>query len=156
MADVPVKWKIGTPQTLINSSTDVANNNFSAAGTAFTNNDSNVPMAQEALYMLIAPDFGGTPAAGAAIEVWAVHQNVDSTDDETDAPSGTAQGGAIFLVSIPIAPTDALQRRERRGPLPLRDWVPYLRNLTGQNLNNDGGTNCVLKVTPIAPYVSTP
>jgi hypothetical protein len=152
MADYPAKQFRGTAQTLFNSSTDIAAGNFSAAGTNFTNNDSAVPACEWAEAMIEMPDWGAAPVLGTVVELWALPVNVDGTDDDTDAPSGTASNGAVFLCAFPLAAADALQRRTRLiSMLGLGlEWTPYIRNGSAQNMNNDGGTNMVLKVTPIA------
>jgi hypothetical protein len=77
--------------------------------------------------------------------------NTDGTDDDTDAPSGTSQGGARYFGAFPVAAADALQRRtiviNMEG---VKQVDFYIKNGTAQNLNNDGGTSCVMKVTPLA------
>lgn len=155
MANYPSKYFYGTPQTVFNSATDIAAGNFSGAGTAFTNDDAAVPSAMYADVMVEFPDWAAAPAVGTVVELWGLAQDVDSTDDETDAPSGTAQGGAHLLCSFAIAAADALQRRVEEISLALfkNGFVPYWKNGTGQNMNNDGGTNVVCKITAKSPGV---
>lgn len=150
MANVPTKQIFGTAQTVIDSATDIAAGNFGSAGTEFTNNDAAVPAAPLALAMIELPDWGAAPAAGTVVELWGTLTNVDGTDDDTDAPSGTASGGARFFGAWPIAAADALQRRTIVISLEgvVSGFIPYIKNGTAQNLNNDGGTNCVVKITP--------
>src|SRR5688572_11818775 len=112
MADVPTKQLFGTAQTVINTATDIAASNFSGAPAAeFTNNDAAVPFAPLAVAMAEFPDWGAAPVAGTVVELWGVLKNVDGTDDDTDAPSGTAPGGARYFGAFIIAAADALQRR---------------------------------------------
>lgn len=157
MPDVPTKQLFGTAQTVINTGTDIAANNFSGAPAAsFTNNDSAVPQAAWAQAMAEFPDWASAPAAGTVVELWGVLLNTDGTDDDTDAPSGTAQNGARFFGSFTLAAADALQRRtitiSLRG---IKDAVDfYIRNGSAVNMNNDGGTNCVVKITPFAEGVT--
>lgn len=150
MADIKGKQFFGTAQTVFDSAVDIAASNFSGAGTAFDNtSDAAVPYATHAVAMIEMPDWAAAPVAGTAVSLWGVMQDVDGTDDETDAPSGTAAGGARFLGSWTIAAADALQRREIVISLVgVRKFVPYILNGTAQNMNNDGGTNMVVKITP--------
>jgi hypothetical protein len=152
MADYPTKMLFGTAQTVINSTTDIAAGNFGAVGTTFDNTtDAAVPYADMAVAMAEFPDWGAAPVAGTVVELWGLMIDVDGTDDDTDAPSGTASGGARFLGAWTIAAADALQRRTIVISLEgITKFAPYLRNGTGQNLNNDGGTACVVKITPFA------
>ena len=152
MADVPTKMLYGTAQTVINSAVDVAAGNFSATTTEFNNtNDAAVPYAPYAEAMLEAPDWAAAPVAGTVVELWGVLKDVDGTDDDTDAPSGTAAGGAKYFGSWVIAAADALQRRTITiSLLGVRKCDFYVKNGTAQNMNNDAGTNLVVKITPFA------
>lgn len=150
MANVPAKQIFGTAQTVINTATDIAAANFSGAPAAtFTNNDAAVPAARYALAMAEFPDWAAAPVAGTVVELWGVLLNTDGTDDDTDAPSGAASGGARFFGAWVIAAADALQRRTITiSLLGCVDVDFYIRNGTAQNMNNDAGTNCVVKITP--------
>jgi hypothetical protein len=155
MADYPTKQFIGSAQTVINTSTDVAANNFTGSPAAtFTNNDAAVPNAPYALAMAEFPDWAAAPTAGATMELWGVLKDTDGTDDDTDAPSGTAAGGARFFGSFTMAAADALQRRtiviSLEGIMDAIDVDFYIKNGTTQNLNNDGGTSLVVKITPFS------
>lgn len=146
-----------SPQTVINTSTDIAAGNFSGAPAATFDNttDSDVPYALFAEAMMEAPDWAAAPVAGTVVSLWGVLKDTDGTDDDTDAPSGTAAGGARFFGSWTIAAADALQRRTITISLKgcrLVDF--YTKNETAQNMNNDGGTNHVVKITPFT--VGTP
>jgi hypothetical protein len=150
MANVPGKQIFGTAQTVINTGTDIAANNFSGAPAAtFNNNDAAVPAARYALAMGEFPDWAAAPVAGTVVELWGVLLNSDGTDDDTDAPSGTSSGGARFFGAWVIAAADALQRRTITiSLLGCVDVDFYIKNGTAQNMNNDGGTNAVVKITP--------
>lgn len=152
-----VKMLYGTAQTVINTSTDIAANNFSGAPSATFDNttDASYPYALFAEAMLEAPDWAAAPVAGTVVSLWGVLKDTDGTDDDTDAPSGTAAGGARFFGSWVIAAVDALQRRTitiNLNGCRLVDF--YIHNGTAQNMNNDGGTNAVVKITPFT--VGTP
>lgn len=152
MANVIPKQFFGTAQTVINTSTDIAAGNFSGSPAASFNNtnDSVVPYARYAQAMIEMPDWGAAPVAGTLVELWGVLKDVDGTDDDTDVPSGTASGGARHFGSWIVAAADALQRRTITiSLLGVNAYVDfYTKNGTGQNMNNDGGTSCVVKITP--------
>jgi hypothetical protein len=112
MANYPQKQLFGSAVTVISTATDNAAGNFSGAPAAtFTNNDAAVPGARWAVAMGEFPDWAAAPVAGTVIELWGLIKDVDSTDDDTDAPSGTASGGARLFGAFVIAAADALQRR---------------------------------------------
>lgn len=154
MADVPTKYFKGTTTTtVINTTTDIAASNFSGAPAATYDNttDATLPYAPYALAMAEFPDWAAAPVAGTVIELWGVLKDTDGTDDDTDAPSGTAAGGARYFGAWVIAAADALQRRTILIDTLGCDKIDfYVRNQTAQNLNNDGGTACVVKVTPVS------
>ena len=157
MAAVPARTFYGTAQTVINTATDIAAGNFSGAPAATFDNttDSAVPYALFAEAMLEAPDWAAAPVAGTVVSLWGVLIDTDGTDDDTDAPSGTASGGARWFGSWVIAAVDALQRRtitiSLRG---VRKVDFYIMNQTAQNMNNDGGTSAVVKITPFSVGVT--
>lgn len=140
----------GTPQTVFNSAVDIGAGAFSAAGTAFTNNDATIGAAPYADVMIEMPDWAAAPVAGTVVQLWGLLIDVDGTDDDTDAPSAAASGGARLLCSFVIAAADALQRRTMTISLAgiQNGFTPYIFNGTAQNMNNDGGTAMVVKITP--------
>ena len=148
--DYKTKMFFGTAQTLFDSATDIAGGAFSAAGTAFDNtSDAAVPYATHAVAMIEMPDWAAAPVANTAVSLYGLMVDVDGTDDDTDAPSAAAIGGARFLGLWVIAAADALQRRTIVISLEgITKFTPYIFNGTAQNMNNDGGTNMILKVTP--------
>lgn len=153
MANVPTRYFLGTAQTVINTGTDIAAGAFSGAPAATFDNttDAAVPYATHALAMLEAPDWAAAPVAGTVVSLWGVLKDTDGTDDDTDAPSGSAVGGARFFGAWVIAAADALQRRTITVDITGCNLVDfYIQNGTAQNMNNDAGTNCVVKITPMA------
>lgn len=140
----------GTPQTVFDSATDIAAGNFSGATSVYDNtSDGAVPNALFARATIQIPDWGGTPVANTLVELWGVLQDVDGTSDDTDAPSGTAAGGARFFGAFIIAAADALQRRTINISMEgVEKVIFYIKNGTVQNMNNDAGTNLTLKITP--------
>ena len=150
MADYKPKMFFGTAQTVFNLATDIAANAFSGAGTDFDNTtDASVPYATNAVAMIEMPDWAAAPVAGTTVELWGLMVDTDGTDDDTDAPASAASGGARFLGAWVVAAADSLQRREIVIDLTgVRKFTPYVKNGTAQNMNNDGGTNMVVKITP--------
>ena len=159
MANYGSRQFAGAAQTVINLATDIAAGNFSGAAAAtFSNNDATYPDAPYANVMAEFPDWAAAPVAGTLVELWGLLKDVDSTDDDTDAPSGTASGGARYFGAWVIAAADALQRRTIViSLLGINNSITvdfYLKNGTAQNMNNDGGTNCVVKITPWAEGIT--
>ena len=153
MATYIEKYFEGTAQTVINTATDIAASNFSGAPAATYDNttDATYPYAPYANAMAEFPDWAAAPVAGTKIELWGVLKDIDGTDDDSDAPSGAASGGARFFGAWTVAAADALQRRTILiDTLGCNKIDFYIRNGTAQNMNNDAGTNCVVKVTPVA------
>lgn len=152
MADVPSRMFYGTAQPVISTAVDIAAGNFGATTTTFDNTtDSAVPYALYAEAMMEAPDWAAAPVAGTVVELWGVLVDTDGTDDDTDAPSGTAAGGARPFGAWVIAAADALQRRTITiSLLGVRKCNFYTKNGTAQNMNNDGGTPHVVKITPFS------
>jgi hypothetical protein len=153
MANYPQKQFYGTAQTIINTATDIAAGNFSGAPSATFDNttDAAVSYAEYAVAMGEFPDWAAAPTTPALIELWGVLIDTDGTDDDTDAPSGTTSNGARYFGSWVMAGVDALQRRTITISLLGAQKVDfYIKNGTSQNMNNDGGTNCVVKVTPFS------
>ena len=153
MANYPQKQFFGTAQTVINTATDIAAGNFSGAPAATYDNttDAAVPYAEYAIAMAEFPDWAAAPVAGTVVELWGVQKDTDGTDDDTDAPATTANGGGMYFGAWVIAAADALQRRTITiSMLGIQKVDFYIKNGTAQNMNNDGGTSCVVKVTPVA------
>src|SRR5688572_6476374 len=112
MADYPTKQFLGSAQTVINAATDIAAGAFSGAPSAnFVNNDGTYPNAPLALAMAEFPDWAAAPVAGTFVELWGLLHNVDGTDDDTQAPSGSVSGGARYFGAWVLSADDALQRR---------------------------------------------
>lgn len=145
-----LKQIYGTAQTVISTAVDIANGNFSGAPTEFDNTtDAVVPNAPWATVMGEFPDWAAAPTARSTVDFYMVRKNTDGTDDDTGAPSGTSLGGAELVGSFVLYATDELQRRtfviSLLGVL-AADF--YIMNNSGQNLNNDAGTSCIVKITP--------
>ena len=145
-----VKQVFGTAQTVFDSSTDIASTNFSAASTAFDNtSDAAYPYAPLAVVMAEFPDWGAAPTDLSTIDLYMVRQDVDSTDDDTTTPATTDTEGAEYCGSFVLNNDDELQRKTIVISLTgVKKCLFYVKNNSGQNMNNDGGTAFVMKVTP--------
>lgn len=142
---------LGSAQTVINTATDIGNGSFSGAPAAEFDNtsDSTVPYAPYALAMAEFPDWAAAPTAGSTVELYAIRKNTDGTEDDTGTPSGSAANGAQLVGVFTLYATDELQRRTTTiSLLGITAADFYIKNNSGQNMNNDGGTNCVVKITP--------
>lgn len=152
MATYVEKFFLGTAQTVINTATDIAAGNFSGAPAATYDNtsDATYPYTPNALAMAEFPDWAAAPVQGTVVSLWGIVNNVDSTDDETQAPSGTANGGAHWFGQWVVGATDALVRRAIIiDVFGFTSIDFYIKNETAQNMNNDAGTSCVVKVQPL-------
>lgn len=151
-SNYPERAFYGTTQTCINTAVDIAAGNFGATTTTYDNtNDAAVPYARWAKAVASFPDWAAAPAAGTTVDLYGLLIDVDGTSDDTQAPSGTAQGGARFFGSFLLSADDALQRRTiTLDMLGVEKVDFYFKNTSAQNMNNDAGTNAILKVTPLA------
>lgn len=157
MADYKPKQFFGTAQTVFNYTTaDITAGNFSGAGTDFDNtSDASVPYATHAMCMLEC-DYASAPTAGQPVELWGLMLNIDGTDDETDAPSGTSANGAHFLGYWVLDDSAGLQRKWVTISLAgITGFTPYVRNGSSTAMDCDGGTSgLVVKITPFVVGVT--
>lgn len=144
------KMVFGTAQTVFNYATDIASGNFSPASTEFDNtSDAAYPYAPLALAVAVFPDWGAAPTDLSTVDLYMVRSDVDGTDDDTTTPSGTDDEGAEYCGSFVLNNDDELQRKTIVISLTgVKKCKFYVKNNSGQNMNNDGGTNFVLKITP--------
>lgn len=151
MADYPEKALYGTAQTVIDTASNVTAGNFSATTTIFDNTtDAAVPYARWGVATLFVNDWGGVPTAGGTVDLYGVLQDVDSTSDDTDAPSGSTVGGAKYFGSWVIAGVDAAQRRTIViDLLGVKKCSFYYKNSTTQTATNTGA-NSTVKITPFS------
>lgn len=145
------KMVFGTAQTVFDSATDIASGNFSAASTEYNNtNDAAYPYAPMAVVMAEFPDWGAAPTDLSTVDLYMVRNDTDGTDDDTAAPSGTDPESAEYCGSFVLHNTDELQRVTITiSTIGVKKCYFYVKNGSGQNMNNDGGTNFIMKVTPM-------
>ena len=109
-----------------------------------------MPYARWGVATLFVNDWGGVPTAGGTVDLYGVLQDVDSTSDDTDAPSGSTVGGAKYFGSWVIAGADAAQRRTIViDLLGVKKCSFYYKNVTTQTATNTGA-NSTVKITPVA------
>jgi hypothetical protein len=146
-----VKQVFGTAQTVFDSNTDIASTNFSAASTEFDNtSDAAYPYAPLALVMAEFPDWAAAPTDLSTVDLHMVRSEVDGTDDDTTTPATTDTEGAEYCGSFVLNNDDELQRKTIViSLLGVKKCKFYVKNNSGQNMNNDGGTNLIVKVTPV-------
>ena len=146
-----VKQVFGTVQTLWDYSTDIASTYFSAASSEFNNtNDAAYPYAPLALVTAAFPDWAAAPTDLSTVDLYMVRTDVDGTADDTTTPATTDSEGAEYCGSFVLNNDDELQRKTIVISLVgVRKCVFYLKNNSGQNMNNDGGTNLLVKITPL-------
>lgn len=145
-----LKMVFGTAQTVFDSSTDIASTNFSAASTEFNNtSDAAYPYAPLALACAQFPDWGAAPTDLSTVDLYMVRTDTDGTSDDTTSPATTDTEGAEYCGSFVLNNDDELQRKTIVISLTgVKKCYFYVKNNSGQNMNNDGGTNFTLKITP--------
>lgn len=150
MPDAITQMMFGTA-TVGSLTTNISGGDFSALAASFVNTDADVPMAAYAQATLAAPDWNAAPSANGLVELWGVLKDVDGTLDDTDPPSGTSVNGARFFGAWRIVAADALQRRTIVICIEGMNAIDfYLRNMSGAQMVNNGGTACQLNIRPFA------
>jgi hypothetical protein len=138
-----LKQVFNSPSTIVDSGTDIANGNFSAASSQVDNSTLLYPWCH---LMAEFPDWAAAPTARSTVDIYMQKDDVDSTDDETDDPATTSPGGATHVGSFVLAAADSLQRRTAVvSMLGVKKCRFFFMNNSGQNMNNDAGTNFVVK-----------
>ena len=147
-----LKQVFGTAQTVFDSATDIASGAFSAASTEYDNtSDAAYPYAPMAQVMAEFPDWAAAPTDLSTVSLYMVRSEVDGTDDDTTTPASADTEGAEYLGAFVLNNDDELQRKTIIVPMTgVRKCKFYVLNGSGQNMNNDGGTNFVMKVTPLS------
>ena len=144
-------FAFGTAQTVFDYATDIASTNFSPASTEYDNtSDGTYPYAPLAQVMAEFPDWAAAPTDLSTVDLYMVRSEVDGTDDDTTTPATTDTEGAEYCGSFVLNNDDELQRKTIIiSTLGVKKCKFYIKNNSGQNMNNDGGTNLIVKVTPI-------
>jgi hypothetical protein len=153
MADLKPKAFYGTKQTVLSSSSAISASNYSGTPTEFTNNDTSVPDAPYARAVLDV-SMVSNPSGTVGFSLWALQKNVDGSNDDTTAPSGTSQNGAIYVGTFPQLQATTSAQRKTIQTIDIRGITAadfYVRNDTAVATT---GT-VTLSITPFTIGVTT-
>lgn len=135
-----VKWESGSDSTVISGDLDSLANDAKAVSTEIDNSGASD------LYLFDDVEwhngtFGGTPSAGAVIELYCVSIELDGTGYE-DGEDGTVDPPSANLVGVfnIRAATAAQTHMLRHVPIPNNKYKYVVWNKTGQSLNIIGNT----------------
>lgn len=151
MANDLIQKFSSTTTTVIDLTADLTNNNVGGGSALLDNSTEKFPYA---VAVFNNPGtFGAAPTNLSSVNLYAVVQDVDSTSDETSAPSGTDVEAARFMGAFPIYDTDEEQRVSINISLEgiLKAYF-YIENKTGQTITGSG-SHIYVKITP---YTLTP
>jgi len=137
--------------TAIDLTADLTNNNVGGGSALLDNSTELYPYA---IAVFNNPGtFGAAPTNNSTVNLYAVLQDVDSTSDDTAAPTGTDVESARFMGAFPIYDTDEEQRVSIDISLAgIRKAYFYIENKTGQTITGTG-SHIYVKITP---YTVTP
>ena len=135
-----------TTTTVIDLTADLTNNNVGGGSALLDNSTELYPYA---VAVFNNPGtFAAAPTNNSTVNLYAVLQDVDSTSDDTAAPSSTDVESAEFLGAFPIYDTDEEQRKTIIISLHgIRKAYFYIENKTGQTITGSG-SHIYVKITP--------
>ena len=142
----PTVMLLDSTTTVIDLTADVSSTNIGGGTTLLDNSTNKYPYA---IAVFNNPGtFGGAPTDNSTVSLYAVLQDVDSTSDDTAAPSGTDLESARFMGSFPIYNTDEEQRVTINISLHgiLKAYF-YILNNSGQTISGSGN-HIYVKITP--------
>lgn len=147
MANV-TKMVFGSATTVIDLTADLTNNNVGGGSALLDNSSTLYPLA---IAVFNNPGtFGAAPTDKSTVNLYAVLQDVDSTSDDTAAPTGTDLESARFMGAFPIYDTDEEQRVTIVISLEgIQKAYFYIENKTGQTITGSG-SHIYVKVTPFS------
>lgn len=151
------KQVLGAATTTVVSVAANMSANYVAGNTTLLDNSSE--MYPYGLAVLYVSGFGTAPTANTAVSLWAVPQDIDSTNDATNgstvdgtpaAESGLkSSGGAIPVGRFYLANSTSAQRIATViSLLGLAKANFFIKNESGVTLNAGAGTECTVKITP--------
>ena len=151
MANDLIQKFSSTTTTVIDLTADVTNNNVGGGSALLDNSTELYPYA---IAVFNNPGtFGAAPTNNSTVNLYAVLQDVDSTSDDTAAPTGTDVESARFMGAFSIYDTDEEQRVSIDINLSgIRKAYFYIENKTGQTISGTGN-HIYVKITP---YTVTP
>lgn len=148
--DLMMKFGASTT-TVIDLTSDLASTNI-GGGSALLDNSTELYPYGVAVFNCPGT-FGAAPTNNSVVNLWAVLQDVDSTSDDTAAPSGTDVESARYMGGFPIYDTDEDQRVTINISLMgIKKAYFYIENKTGQTITGTGN-HIYVKITP---YTLTP
>jgi len=137
--------------TVIDLTADLSNNNVGGGSALLDNSTELYPYA---IAVFNNPGtFGAAPTNNSTVNLYAVLQDVDSTSDDTAAPTGADVESARFMGAFPIYDMDEEQRVSIDISLTgIRKAYFYIENKCGQTITGTG-SHIYVKITP---YTVTP
>lgn len=135
-----------TTTTVIDLTSDLTNGNVAGGTTVLDNSSEKYPFA---LCMFNNPGtFGAAPTNLSVVDLYAVRQDTDSTNDDTSTPATTDTESAEWMGAFPVYDTDEEQRVtiniDLRG---IQKAFFYIMNRTGQTITGSG-SHIYVKITP--------
>ena len=151
MANDLIQKFSATTTTVIDLTADLTNGNVGGGSALLDNSTELYPYA---VAVFNNPGtFGAAPTNNSTVNLYAVLQDVDSTSDDTSAPTGTDVESARFMGAFPIYDTDEEQRVSIDISLMgIKKAYFYIENKCGQTITGTGN-HIYVKITP---YTLTP
>lgn len=143
-----LKQVYGSATTVIDLTADLTNTSVAGGTAALDNTTNNYPWA---LAVFNAPGtFSAAPTNLSTVNLYMVRQNVDSTSDDTAAPTGTDVESAEFVGAFLIYDTDEEQRVSIVIDIAgVTNALFYIENKTGVTITGSG-SHIYVKVTPFS------
>lgn len=132
--------------TVIDLTADLTNGNIGGGSALLDNSTELYPYARA---VFDCPGtFAAAPTNNSTVGLYAVLQDVDSTDDDTAAPTGTDLESARYMGVFPIYDTDEEQRATINISLEgIKKAYFYIINNSGQTIAGTG-SHIYVKITP--------
>lgn len=143
-----VKMVFGSATTVIDLTADLTNTSVGGGSALLDNSSALYPYA---VAVFNCPGtFGAAPTDNSNVALYAVLQDVDSTSDDTAAPTSADVESARLVGLFPIYDTDEEQRVTINISLHgIRKANFYIKNNTGQTITGTG-SHIYVKITPFS------
>ena len=143
-----LKQVYGSATTVIDLTADLTNTSVAGGTAALDNTTNHYPWA---LAVFNAPGtFSAAPTNLSTVNLYMVRQNVDSTSDDTAAPTGTDVESAQFVGAFLVYDTDEDLRDSSSAALRrVTNALFYIENKTGVTITGSG-SHIYVKVTPFS------
>lgn len=149
-----IKMVLGSAQTVISHAGNLANGTYvysgltGFTGTEFDNSTLLYPFAKAVLTSVSGP--GTAITAVAAVSLWMMRNDIDSTADMAAVPDSTNMKNAQFVGTFPIisAINTAFSVEIPIQLAGVKKALFYIKNETGVTLNASAGNELVVKITP--------